>query len=168
MRIEGFAFADPHPYPPHKGEGFANVEASLPLVGRVRVGVLQMPTGISKSAIGNARNFRRNMTAGERRLWSELRDFRRLYGIHVRKQAPIGPYIADFAIHEHGLVIEIDGEHHFTPEGLRRDRVRDEWLASQGYRVLRFNTGELSGSFDGCIVEILDALGLMRVQHPHL
>lgn len=101
------------------------------------------------------------MTDGERRLWGELREFRRQYGIHVRRQAPVGPYVADFAVHAHRLIIEVDGEHHFTPEGLRRDRIRDDWLATQGYRVLRINTGELSNSFNGCVEEILRELGLM-------
>ena len=104
------------------------------------------------------------MTDGERRLWAELREFRRWYGIHVRRQAPVGPYVADFAIHEHRLIIEIDGDHHFQPVGMAQDRARDEWFASQGYRVIRINTGELSDSFEGCIVEILHALGLMEEQ----
>jgi very-short-patch-repair endonuclease len=106
------------------------------------------------------------MTEGERKLWSELREFRLLYGIHVRRQTSIGDYIVDFAMHEHRLVIEVDGEHHFTQEGLARDGRRDTRLASVGYRVLRFNTGELSDSFDGCIVEILAALGLMSLPPP--
>lgn len=100
------------------------------------------------------------MTDGEKKLWSELRQFRSWFGIHVRKQAPIGPYIADFAIHEQKMVIEVDGEHHFTQEPEGRDRNRDEWLASQGYRVLRFNSGELSDAFDGCVEEIMRGLGL--------
>ena len=102
------------------------------------------------------------MTDGERKLWAELREFRRWYGVHVRRQAPVGVYVADFAIHEHKLVIEVDGEHHFEPERRRHDRERDEWLAGQDYTVLRFNTGVLSESFDGCIEEILAALGLME------
>jgi very-short-patch-repair endonuclease len=106
------------------------------------------------------------MTDGERRLWSELKEFRRWYGIHVRKQAPIDPYIVDFAIHEHRLIVEIDGEHHFTPDGMARDRRRDAWLAGRGYRILRFNTGELSEAFNGCIEEILGALGLMTAPPP--
>lgn len=101
------------------------------------------------------------MTEGERKLWAELRQFRRYYGIHVRRQAPIGPYIADFAIHEAKLVIEVDGEHHFTAEGAARDWKRDNWLATAGYRVIRLNTGELAEAFDGCIEKILHELGLM-------
>ena len=120
-----------------------------------------LPTRIRPSAISRARRLRRDMTGGERKLWSELRDFRRLYGIHFRKQVPIGAFIADFASHEHSLVIEVDGEHHYLPERISRDHRRDEWFVGQGYTVLRFNTGEIAESFDGCIVEVLQALGLM-------
>jgi len=102
------------------------------------------------------------MTDGERRLWSELRQFRRWYGIHVRRQAPIGTYIADFVVHDHKLVVEVDGERHLDPERQIRDRERDNWLAGQGYKVLRFSTGELAVAFEGCVQEILWALGLME------
>lgn len=101
------------------------------------------------------------MTDGERKLWDELRQFRRWYGIHVRRQAPVGQYIADFVIHAHKLVIEVDGEHHFQPIREARDRHRDAWFEGEGFKVLRFNTGELSDVFEGCIEEILTELGLM-------
>jgi very-short-patch-repair endonuclease len=121
-----------------------------------------MPTSVTPAAISRARKLRRNMTDGEPKLWSELKEFRRLYGLHARKQAPIGPYTVDFVIHSKTLVIEVDGEHHFLPDRMVRDARRDDWLATKGYRVLRFTTGELSDSFDGCIEEILRALGLME------
>jgi very-short-patch-repair endonuclease len=121
-----------------------------------------LPTGISSTAISRAQKLRRNMTDGEKRLWSELKEFRRHYGLHVRKQAPIGPYIVDFAVHARNLVIEVDGEHHFTPDGMKRDARRDQWLRGQGYRVIRFTTGDLGAAFDGCITELLRELGLME------
>ncbi|MEQ1940475.1 endonuclease domain-containing protein [Mesorhizobium sp. CN5-321] len=120
------------------------------------------PTANSTESIQRARRLRRAMTDGERKLWSELRNFRRWYGVHVRKQAPIDPYIVDFAIHEQKLVIEVDGESHFSGAGVMRDKIRDTWLAGRGYRILRFTTGDLSDSFDGCVQEILAALGLMN------
>ena len=126
------------------------------------MGVCSMPTTISSSAIARARKLRRRMTEGERKLWSELREFRRLYGLHARKQAPIGPYVVDFVIHAKSLVIEIDGEHHSLPDRVITDAQRDDWLRAKGYRVLRMTTGEISDSFDGCITEILHALGLME------
>ena len=125
------------------------------------MGVLLAPTSIGPAAIKRARALRRNMTEGERKLWSELKEFRRLYGLHVRKQAPIGSYIVDFVLHEKNLVIEVDGEHHFTPEGVEKDRIRDAWFGLEGYRVLRFSTGDLANSFDGCIEEILREVGVM-------
>ena len=120
------------------------------------------PTSNDTAIIGRARKLRRAMTDGERKLWRELRDFRRLFGIHVRRQAPIERFVVDFVIHEHSLIIEVDGEHHFTPDGLNRDVRRDNWLEAQGCRILRFNTGEVADCFDGCIEEILAALGVIR------
>lgn len=35
------------------------------------------------------------------------------------------------------LIIEIDGEAHFTDEGQLHDQIRDRFLRSLGYRVLR-------------------------------
>jgi len=102
------------------------------------------------------------MTDGERKLWSELSQFRRWYGVHVGKQAPIGPFVVDFVIHQHRLVIEVDGEHHLSPEGIARHAKRDGWFESQGYRVQRLTTGELADSFEGCIVSLLHELGLME------
>ena len=120
-----------------------------------------MPTIVPPAAIFRARKLRRNMTDGERKLWSELREFRRLYGIHARKQAPIGPYVVDFVVQSKKLVIEVDGEHHQLPDRMASDARRDDWLRSKGYRIIRINTGELSESFDGCVEEIMAALGLM-------
>ncbi|MCG7507483.1 endonuclease domain-containing protein [Mesorhizobium retamae] len=119
-----------------------------------------MPTVVKSAAISRARQLRRDMTDGEKKLWSELREFRRWYGIHVRRQVPIGAYVADFAIHSHRVIIEVDGEHHFEPERAALDRERDHWLWTRGYKVLRFNTGELHDSFAGCVEEILRELGL--------
>ena len=127
------------------------------------MGVLFMaPTAVDPKMIPRARMLRRTMTEGEKRLWAELRDFKRLYGLHVRKQVPIGPFIADFAIHSAKLVIEVDGEHHFTADGQAKDARRDDWLKNTGYRIVRFNTGELADAFDGCIEQILRELRLMN------
>ena len=49
----------------------------------------------------------RNATEVERTLWRALRSMR--LPVKVRRQHPIGRYIADFAVPAHKLVIEIDG-----------------------------------------------------------
>ncbi|MGC4025424.1 MAG: DUF559 domain-containing protein [Mesorhizobium sp.] len=124
-----------------------------------------MPSQIDPVAANLARRLRRQMTDGEKRLWLELRQFKRWFGIHVRRQVPIGAYIADFAVHQQRLVIEVDGEHHQLPDRQIRDSVRDGWLKARGYKVVRFQTGELETSFDGCIEEIMRELGLVAVSH---
>jgi very-short-patch-repair endonuclease len=69
-------------------------------------------------------------------MWFLLRSLKPL-GLHFRKQAPIGIYIADFAWHAGKLVIELDGSQHIETRAAY-DIKRTEWLQSQGYRLLRF------------------------------
>jgi very-short-patch-repair endonuclease len=79
------------------------------------------------------------MTVSEKTLWQALWKL----DLHIRRQAPIGRYIADFAQHSARLVIEVDGARHDLPEEQLYDHVRDEWLRSQGYRVVRFRDQEI-------------------------
>ena len=87
-----------------------------------------------KGAIGRARHLRREMTLPEKVLWKALRK----PDLGFRRQVPIGRYIVDFAHLRARLVIELDGGWHDFPEAQLHDALRDEWLAGQGYRVLRF------------------------------
>ena len=48
---------------------------------------------------------------------------------------PIGRYIADFVCLHARLIIELDGSQHHTQQD--HDAVRDAWLRSQGFEVLR-------------------------------
>jgi len=69
------------------------------------------------------------MTPAERILWKELR--RHGLGRHVRRQAVIGPFFADFAILPARLIVEVDGGVHDSQVG--RDRERTEWFERAGY-----------------------------------
>lgn len=93
--------------------------------------------------------------------WSELRQWKRIYGVHVRKQVPIGKYIADFAIHDLKFIIEVDGHQHLEETQMAHDKKRDAWLSEQGYKVMRLTTADLSDAFDGCIEELLRESGLV-------
>ena len=125
------------------------------------MGVIAMsPSVVRPAAIARARGLRRALTEGEKRLWKELKVFKNLYGVHVRKQVPIGPYVADFAVHSARLVIELDGQCHVEGDGPERDKKRDEWFATAGYRVFRIATGEFAENPDGCIEHILRELGV--------
>lgn len=108
----------------------------------------------AQSQIVRARRLRRAMTPAEGILWRQLRAHR-FRGVGFRRQAPIGPYIVDFAAHGAGLVIEVDGGQH---AGAEADRRRDAWLTSQGYRVLRFWNNEVFENLEGVLATIDEAL----------
>ena len=111
-------------------------------------------TGIHPITRQRARKLRAEMTPQERRVWAKLRELNRMLGLHFRRQAPIGPFIADFADLGRRLVIEIDGGGH----GGERDRRRDEWLVPQEFQVVRFWNPEVSGNIEGVMQLVLDAV----------
>jgi len=76
------------------------------------------------------------MTEGERKLWWLLRR-KQLAGFRFRRQAPIGPYIADFFCPEAKLIVELDGAPHTDEEQAYRDAARTHWLEAHGCRVIR-------------------------------
>lgn len=88
------------------------------------------------------RYLRRNMTGAELVLWEVLKD-KKLCGHKFRRQHSIGYYIADFYCSSEKLFIELDGQHHYTPEGIEKDIERDEHLALMGKKVLRFENKEV-------------------------
>jgi very-short-patch-repair endonuclease len=104
-----------------------------------------------------ARKLRREATPAERRLWTQLRQLE-INNVHFRRQAPIGPYFADFACHRTRLVVELDGEQHgFDAERLR-DKERTRFLETSGYRVLRFWNHEVLGNLESVVDTICAAL----------
>ncbi len=103
-----------------------------------------------------ARRLRHEATPPERKLWSRLRliDWR---GGHFRRQAPIGPYFADFAHHGLRLIVELDGGQHSLDDAVRRDAIRTAYLEAEGYPVLRFWNAELRDNLEGVLDTILAA-----------
>jgi very-short-patch-repair endonuclease len=95
-----------------------------------------------KNLKNSARQLRKNMTAGERALWSRLRG-KQLLGVQFYRQKPIGDYIVDFYAPRANLVIEIDGSQHFESAAIKRDQQRDRCLAGLGLAVMRFNSSEV-------------------------
>ena len=85
---------------------------------------------------------REQLTTAEARLWSMLKG-KQFEGRKFRKQHSIENYIVDFYCPEEKLIIELDGQGHFTPEGKTLDAWRDETLTNLGYKVLRFENIEL-------------------------
>jgi very-short-patch-repair endonuclease len=105
----------------------------------------------------NARALRKRLTPQEVKLWVKLRELKPL-GFHFRRQAPIGPYIVDFVSFHSRLIIEADGGQHGMPEGARLDQMRDAFLGSQGFTVLRFWNSDIDSNLTGVMEEILSML----------
>lgn len=114
--------------------------------------------GGASVTLAHAKEMRHAPTEAESRLWSRLRA-KRLNGWKFRRQQPIGRFIADFVCYEARLIVEVDGSQHAESA---RDEVRDKWLSSQGFRVLRFWNNEVMENEDGVATAILAAL------HPPL
>jgi very-short-patch-repair endonuclease len=101
-----------------------------------------------------ARTLRKDGTDAENRLWYFLRN-RSLSGFKFARQFPVGPYFADFACREAGLIVELDGGQHADSDG---DRRRTAFLTAEGYSVLRFWNTEMFENRDGVLQSILAAL----------
>ncbi len=93
-------------------------------------------------------------TEAERRLWYPLRE-RTPAGFAFIRQESTGRYVADFRCRDLPLIIELDGGQH---AGSAHDRIRDAWLATQGYRVLQFRNAEVVNNVVGVMDTILAAL----------
>jgi very-short-patch-repair endonuclease len=105
-----------------------------------------------------AQGLRKNPTPAEVRFWKLLEPLR-TRGYHFRKQVPLGAFVADFACHQAKVVIEIDGDTHYTDVGMRKDRVRDAALAKHGYKVLRFSNLDVMNNPEGIYDTLVSAMG---------
>ena len=96
--------------------------------------------------VARARKLRKNMTVAEKKLWYE---YLRTFPHRVHRQRPINHYIVDFYCPKLKLVIEVDGESHFTPEAQEYDRKRTEILQGYGLKVVRFTNQQIMNNFEG-------------------
>jgi very-short-patch-repair endonuclease len=112
---------------------------------------------LRKFRLATARRLRDNETSAESQLWRALNRVP-LLKTHFRRQAPIGPYIADFACLSARLLIELDGPSHSFAEKQQKDRRRDAWLQKEGYRVLRFWNQDVFDHVDSVLDTIYAAL----------
>lgn len=111
----------------------------------------------NKRLKGCSRKLRKNMTNAERLLWSEVRR-KQLKGYQFYRQKTLGDYIVDFYCPEVNLIIEVDGGQHYSNEGKQKDRLRDDYMASLGLKVLRFSDIEVSRNLKEVVEKILGHL----------
>ncbi len=104
----------------------------------------------SARVVRRARAMRANPTWTEKKLWERLR----MLPVHFRRQAPMGPYVADFLCHRASLVVEVDGGVHSRTDVALRDLARDAWFETQGYTTLRVSTREVEADMDAVVGRI--------------
>ena len=104
-----------------------------------------------------AQALRHDPTPAEKKLWYELlRDLPHKF----TRQKPLGRYVADFYCSRLRLVIELDGDSHYTDRAQCYDEMRTILLEQQGLRVIRFTNTEVLQNFEavcGVITAALDA-----------
>ncbi|MFZ5842572.1 MAG: endonuclease domain-containing protein [Pseudomonadota bacterium] len=101
-----------------------------------------------------AKALRQQMTEAEQKLWYHLRAHR-LGEQKFRRQQPIGRYVVDFVHFGAKLIVEADGSQHLDSP---RDEVRDLWLQSQGFRIMRFWNNDILLNTDAVLSAILGAI----------
>ena len=106
----------------------------------------------------NAKTNRSNMTDAESLLWHYLRQEQ--LGVRFRRQHVIGDYIVDFICLKQRLIIEIDGGYHNDIVQQQEDRIRQNWLESMGYKVLRFTNEDIFHDIESVITNINNNIDL--------
>ena len=96
-----------------------------------------------------ARKLRRQMSPPEVLLWDQLRGSK--LGFKVRRQHPIGPYVADFFVRDADLIVEVDGAAHDFGNRPDRDVVRDKYLRENGYRIVRISGHDVMRNLEGTL-----------------
>jgi very-short-patch-repair endonuclease len=98
------------------------------------------------------RQMRTEPTHAEQALWQHLRS-RQLCECKFRRQHAIDRFVVDFYCAERDMIIEVDGPvHDFTPE---EDALRQEYLESLGFHVLRFTNQQVLENIDSVLQEII-------------
>jgi very-short-patch-repair endonuclease len=124
-------------------------EGKSPQYGKIRT---------RKTAARNfARKLRKKSTDAEKEIWRLLRN-RRFTEFKFRRQYPCGTYFIDFFCTIAKLAVELDGGGHGFPDQRTKDEKRNQFLAKQGIKVLRFWNHQVRNEPEGVRFEIWYAL----------
>jgi very-short-patch-repair endonuclease len=119
----------------------------------------------SAAIVKQAREFRRNPTPAEQKLWDALRG-RKLAGLKFRRQHPYEQFVLDVFCVEHQLAVEADGGVHLTPDQTARDAARTEFLQARGIKVLRFTNQEIETNLPRVLKRIVEATASPPTSSP--
>ena len=114
------------------------------MIGEERFCGVDMSLNYKEKNIALARKLRKNSTPQENRLWYE---FLSKYETRFQRQKAIDHFIADFYCYKAKLIIEIDGMHHYSDEGIQKDEFRTEVLEGYDLKIIRFTNSQISTDF---------------------
>ena len=106
-----------------------------------------------RKTIPTRRHFRKDPTPAEKLFWQQVAN-RKFLGLKFVRQHGIGPYIVDFCCRSQNLIIEIDGDSHFTKAGIISDAARTQYLETLGYKIIRYNNDDLLNNIDGVFYDL--------------
>jgi very-short-patch-repair endonuclease len=96
------------------------------------------------------------MTDAERKLWGLLRCNH--LGVKFRRQVPFDNYVVDFYCAKAKLIVELDGDQHYTRKAIINDVERDKHLQRIGCKVVRYSNNEIFNNEDGVMQDIYENL----------
>lgn len=113
----------------------------------------------NKSFIKSAQKFQKELrahaTLAEKKLLKALSDspLKDMYEfqhiIYIKRHTKIVKFfIADFCFPIRKIIIELDGEYHYTQQQALIDNFRTNLLKKQGYKVYRIDNSKILGSKD--------------------
>lgn len=106
-----------------------------------------------------SRQQRKSQNSWEAKLWQYLRAGR-FYGLKFKRQVQIGQYIFDFSCKGKMVLIELDGGQHSEKSISERDKNKENYAESQGYKVLRFWNNDLDKNLEGVLETIKNVCGV--------
>jgi very-short-patch-repair endonuclease len=108
----------------------------------------------NRNLISRAKELRQNMTLAEKKIWS---NYLRNFPYRVLRQRPIDNFIVDFYCAKLKLVIEIDGDIHYTDHAQDYDLKRTQILEGYGLRVIRFTNDDVLNNFGG-VCQVIEGM----------
>ena len=111
----------------------------------------------TEKTLAYSKDLRKNMTDAEQTLWFYLRN-NQLAGYKFRRQEAIDNYIGDFVCYKKKLIIELDGGQHNDEQNIEQDKIRQNYLEQQGFKILRFWNDNIFNNIEGVLDTILKNL----------
>lgn len=122
----------------------------------------------NKALVPRAKELRKSMTKAERKIWYEIFRDKQFEDLRWLRQRPIANFIVDFYCAGLKLVVEIDGDSHFTQAGKVYDEERTKILEGCGLTVIRFTNEEILKNLAGVRQKLLQYVATGKESPPTL